>query len=47
MTCKFGKYENEKPVCKKENPMQLLRCMGKGKSLPCYKARKEGDTNEP
>ena len=31
MTCQYGKYENGKPVCKKDRPMQLLRCMGKRK----------------
>lgn len=46
MTCKYGKYEDGKPTCKKDRPMQLLRCMGKGKPMPCYKERKRVDKNE-
>ena len=46
MTCQHSKYENEKPVCKKGNPMQLLRCMGRGKPLPCYKPREEVQKHE-
>ena len=43
MTCQYGKYEGGKPTCKKGNPMQLLRCMGKGKQMPCCKERKKVD----
>lgn len=32
MTCIYGKYENGNPVCKKDRPMQLLRCLGKGEA---------------
>lgn len=42
MVCQYGTYENGKPVCKKDETMQLLRCMGIGKPLPCYKPREEG-----
>ena len=46
MTCKYGKYENGKPVCKKDRLMQLLRRMGRGKPLPCYKPREEVQKHE-
>ena len=46
MTCIHAKYEHGKPVCDKENPMQLLRCMGRGKPMPCYKPREEVKKNE-
>jgi len=41
MTCKHSKYEKGVPVCKKDRPMQLMRCMGRGKPMPCYDERKE------
>lgn len=46
MVCKYSHYVNGKPVCKKDMPMQLLRCMGKGKPLPCYKPREEVKKHE-
>lgn len=46
MTCQHGKYEGGKPVCEKDRPMQLLRCLGKGKLLPCYKPREEVQKHE-
>ena len=30
MTCQHGKYEQGKLTCKNGNPVQPLRCMGKG-----------------
>lgn len=44
MTCIHGKYENGKPVCTKDRPMQLMKCMKGG--LPCYKPREEVKKNE-
>ena len=46
MVCKYSRYVNGKPVCDKENPMQLLRCMGRGKPMPCYKPREEVKKHE-
>lgn len=39
MTCKFGTIKDGKIVCTKDNPVQVLKCLGRGKTLPCYKER--------
>ena len=39
MTCKFGAIKNGRIIYTKENPVQVMKCLGKGKTLPCYKER--------
>jgi len=41
MTCKFGTIKDGRIICEKEYPMQLMKCLGKGKLLPCYKEREK------
>ena len=41
MTCKFGAIKDGKIICTKENPVQVMKCLGKGKTLPCYKEREK------
>ena len=41
MTCKFGTIKDGKIVCTKDNPVQVMKGLGKGKTLPCYKEREK------
>lgn len=39
MTCKYGVIKDGRIVCQKEYPVQLMKCLGKGEKLACYKER--------
>lgn len=39
MTCKHSTYKDGQPICRKGYPVQLKKCMGKGKLLKCYEER--------
>ncbi len=41
MTCKHGAIKDGKIICTKENPVQIMKCLGKDKTLPCYKEREK------
>lgn len=42
MTCKHGTYKDGQPICRKDCPVQLRKCMGIGdEKLKCYEEREK------
>lgn len=41
MTCKHGAIKDGKIICTKDNQVQIMKYLGRGQTLPCYKEREK------